>query len=98
MNISQASRMMFEVRWHVAAMLARLPLTATEQKRVLEILLSYTTDRSSIVKTIAMQGLADLARRNEKLKPLVRRHIEELCINGTPAMRARGKHLLSELG
>ena len=87
-----------EVRWHVATMLARLPLTAKEQKRVIEILLSYTNDRSSIVKTFAMQGLADLARREAKLKPLVRRHIEELRIIGTPAMRARGRRLLSELG
>jgi len=86
-----------EVRWHVAAMLARLPLTAKEQTRVIEILLSYTNDRSSIVKTIAMQGLADLAVRDSKLKPQVRRHIEELNITGTPAMRARGRRLLKML-
>jgi hypothetical protein len=86
-----------EVRWHVAAMLARLPLTAKEQKRVIEILLSYTNDCSSIVKTMAMQGLADLARRDKRLRPPVLRHIKELCVIGTPAMRARGKHLLSEL-
>lgn len=87
-----------EVRWHVAVMLARLPLTAKEQKRVIEILLSYTNDRSSIVKTFAMQALADLARRDEKLRPLVLLHIKELCVIGTPAMRARGRRLLSELG
>ena len=86
-----------EVRWHVAAMLARLPFTAKEQQRVIEILLAYTNDRSSIVKTIAMQSLADLAMRDEKLRPLVSRHIEELIVTGTPAMRARGKHLLAEL-
>ncbi len=86
-----------EVRWHVAAMLARLSLTTKEQDRVVEILLTYTNDRSSIVKTIAMQSLADLALRDVKLKPLVRRHIEELIVIGTPAMRARGKHLLAEL-
>jgi HEAT repeat protein len=86
-----------EVRWHVAAMLSRLPLTAKEQQRVVEILLSYTNDRSSIVRTIAMQALADLAMRDGKLKPLVRRHIEELIVIGTPAMRARGKLLLAEL-
>ena len=86
-----------EVRWHVAAMLARLPLTTKEQDRVIEILLTYTNDRSSIVKTIAMQSLADLAMLDGKLRPLVRRHIEELIVIGTPAMRARGKHLLAEL-
>jgi len=86
-----------EVRWHVAAMLARLPLGAKEQERVIGILLAYTNDRSSIVKTVAMQALADLAARDQKLRPLVRRHIEELSAIGTPAMRARGKHLLPEL-
>lgn len=83
-----------EVRWHVAAMLPRLPLTKEEQQRVIDILLSYTNDRSSIVKTLAMQALADLARRDEKLRPMVLQHIEELCVTETPAMRARGKHLL----
>ncbi|MFY9270894.1 MAG: hypothetical protein WAO55_14215 [Candidatus Manganitrophaceae bacterium] len=87
-----------EVRWHVAAMLARLPLTKKEQTRVIEILLLYTSDRSSIVKTFAMQALADLAKRDENLRPRVLRHIEELCVIGSPAMRSRGKHLLSELG
>ncbi len=86
-----------EVRWHIAVLLARLPLTEKEQKRVIEILLAYTNDSSSIVKTMAMQALADLAKDDEKLQPLVRRHIEELSIIGTPAMRARGKHLLTEL-
>ena len=86
-----------EVRWHVAALLPRLPLTAKEQQRVIDILLAYTNDRSSIVKTLAMQALADLALCDEKLKPLVRRHIEELIVIGTPAMRTRGRHLLSEL-
>ena len=86
-----------EVRWHIAAMLARLELSAAEQKRVVRLLLSWTNDRSSIVKTLSMQALADLAMRDGKLKPLVRRHIEELTVTGTPAMRARGRHLLSEL-
>jgi len=86
-----------EVRWHVAAMLARLPLSENEQPGVVEILLSYTNDRSSIVKTIAMQSLAELALRDENLRPGVLRHIEELCVIGTPAMRARGKQLLSAL-
>lgn len=87
-----------EVRWHVVAMLARLPLTKNEHGRVVDLLLSYTGDRSSIVKTFAMQALADLAKRDENLRPRVLRHIEALCRIGTPAMRSRGKRLLSELG
>lgn len=84
-----------EVRWHVAAMLARLQLTAKERRHVIGILLAYTSDRSSIVRTLAMQALADIALRDEKLLPEVRRHIEELCVIGSPAMKARGSKLLA---
>lgn len=86
-----------EVRWHVAAMLARLPLNENERQYVMDLLLTFTNDCSSIVKTIAMQALADLALRDENLRSCVLQHIEELCVTGTPAMRVRGKHLLSKL-
>lgn len=86
-----------EVRWHVAPMLARLPLSKTEETAVLNILLSYTNDRSSIVKTMAMQALADIALRSLRFLPEVQRHIEELTATGTPAMKARGKKLLKQL-
>lgn len=83
-----------EVRWHVAAMLPRLPLNKAERHRVFNLLLAFTNDRSSIVKTLAMQGLFDLALGDEELQPLARQHIEELCITGTAAMKARGRRLL----
>jgi hypothetical protein len=85
-----------EIRWHVAPMLARLPWTQAEQKEVVGILLSYLNDPSSIVKTLAMQALADLAVRDEKLRAPVLRHIRELSISGTPAMKARGRKLLAK--
>jgi hypothetical protein len=87
-----------EVRWHVTPMLARLPLSQKEESSVLNILLGYTNDRSSIVKTMAMQSLADIACRNPRLLPEVKQHIEELIVIGTPAMKARGKKLLAVLG
>lgn len=86
-----------EVRWHVAPLLARLSLTADEELTVVELLLAYTHDRSSIVKTMSMQALADLARRNPRLLPKVAKQIEELTAIGTPAMRARGRRLLKSL-
>ena len=86
-----------QVRWHVAPMLARLTLSPTERKCVVDTLLAYTNDRSSIVRTMAMQALADLALRDENLRPLVLRHIEELVVIGTPAMTARGRKLLGQL-
>ncbi len=86
-----------EVRWHVAAMLPRLPLDAAGRRRVLDILLDYSNDRSSIVKTLAMQALFDLAAQDAALRPQVRQHIAELMVIGTAAMKARGRHLLAQL-
>ncbi len=86
-----------EVRWHVAPMLARLPLSKSEQAAVIDVLISYMNDRSSIVKTMAMQALYDLAARYEALRPVALLHIKELNIIGTPAMKARGKKLLNKL-
>jgi hypothetical protein len=83
-----------EVRWHVAPLLARLPLSSTEESAVVAVLLGYANDRSSIVKTMAMQALADIAIRSPRRLPEITRHIEELSIIGTPAMKARGKKLL----
>jgi len=86
-----------EVRWHVAPMLARLPLTKTEETTVVNLLLSNTNDRSSIVKTMSMQALADIALRSHRLLPEIKQHIEELSVIGTPAMKARSKKLLKSL-
>lgn len=86
-----------EVRWHVAALLTRLNLSAGEEERVYSVLLDYCNDPSSIVKTQAMQGLTDLAVRHPRRLPEVRRHIEELMVIGTPAMKARARKLLQQL-
>ncbi len=86
-----------EVRWHVAQMLPRLKLTFIQQDRAVQILMGYLADESSIVKTCAMQALADLTALDERLLPQVRPLIEQLTRTGTPAMRARGRKLLQTL-
>lgn len=87
-----------EVRWHVAQMFSRLELTRAEQRQVLAILSDYLNDRSSIVRTFAMQSLADLAAHDRTLLPQILPHLKELTLTGTPAMRSRGKKLLAKLG
>lgn len=86
-----------DVRWHVAPMLARLPLTEREEDRVVQVLAAYTGDRSSIVKALSMQALADIGLRSPRVFPEIMRHIEALCVSGTPAMRARGRKLIKVL-
>ncbi len=86
-----------EIRWHVAQMLPRLKWNAIEQLQVVELLLDYLKDSSKIVKTLAMQALADLAEQEENLRPQVTNLLEELTQTGSPAMQSRGKKLLRRL-
>jgi len=86
-----------EIRWHVAQMLPRLKLTQEERATAVEILLDYLGDKSKIVKTFAMQALADFAERDASLRPTVIRLLEELATTGSPAMKSRGRKLLERL-
>jgi hypothetical protein len=86
-----------EVRWHLAVIIPRLRLTRLECDRFEEILHNYLGDRSSIVKTFAMQGLCDLIPQNPPMRERVTDLIRSLMRTGTAAMRARGRHLLQEL-
>jgi hypothetical protein len=73
------------LRWHLALVIGRLHLTFREREIALDILLS-------------MQGLADLALADPSLRARVlpvRRHC---TATGTPAMKARGRKLLHQLG
>lgn len=86
-----------EVRWHVAQLLPRLALSPAERRQALAILQSYLSDQSKIVKTFAMQALADLAMQEPALKPEVIPVLKELTATGSPAMRSRGRKLLKML-
>jgi hypothetical protein len=86
-----------EVRWHMAQMIPRLSLTTAERAHAASTLRAYLDDRSSIVKTFAMQGLADLALADKELLPSAMELLERLTQTGTPAMRARGRKLLARV-
>jgi hypothetical protein len=86
-----------ELRWHVAAMVPRLPLTTEELHLAAATLNRYLEDRSSIVKTFALQGLADLAQEDPELMPRIIEILQESTRTGTPAMKARARKLLSRM-
>ncbi len=86
-----------EVRWHVAQLFSRLELAARERDDVVAILLSYLNDNSRIVKTFAMQALADLCEQDPRLRPSILPRLEELTQTGSPAMKSRGRKLLARL-
>ncbi|HKW35766.1 MAG TPA: hypothetical protein VJN92_22365 [Candidatus Acidoferrum sp.] len=86
-----------EVRWHLAQMVPRLPLTHREKQRAAEALQLYLEDRSSIVRTFALQALADISRSDSELRPLVKEILEQSVTRGTAAMKARARKLMKEL-
>jgi HEAT repeat protein len=84
-----------ELRWHLAAMIPRMSLTPAELRLAVSALTTYLEDRSSIVKTSALQGLADLAQHAPSIRFAVIETLREATRSGTPAMRARSRKLLS---
>ena len=88
-----------ELRWHLAQMVPRLPLTQGERRRAAETLQLYLEDRSSIVRTFALQALADISRNGNdgELRLTVREVLEQSLRRGTAAMKARTRKLLKEL-
>ncbi len=75
----------------------RLHLNGKERQRATFWLNTYLKDRSAIVKTFALQGLADLAQDHPTIRPRVIKVLRESARNGTPAMKARSRNLLLRL-
>jgi hypothetical protein len=86
-----------EVIWHIALMLGYLDLNKKETDKVTAQLFKWLNSSDSIiVKVACMQTLAEHATKNKKLVKAVRDEIEKQMINGAPAIKARGRHLLIE--
>jgi hypothetical protein len=83
-----------KVRWNLALTLGRLSLTVPECRRASQVLQTWLDDPSSIVKTAALQCLADLTRQDPSLQPMVLDLLRIHSRSGTAAMRARGRILL----
>lgn len=86
-----------KVRWNLALTVPRLKLTITECRRAAEVLNTYLDDTSSIVKTAALHGLADLTRHDPESLLDVVDLLRVAGRSGTPAMRARSRILLKAI-
>jgi len=82
-----------ELRWHLAQMVPRLNLSGMQRHRAAKYLREYLKDRSSIVKTFALQALADMAQDDAILRTEVRSFVDAYARSGTSAMRARCRKL-----
>jgi hypothetical protein len=86
-----------KVRWNLALTIPRLKLTLSECRRVAAVLNSYLDDPSSILKTSALHGLADLTRQDPNSLADVLELLRVAGRSGTPAMRARSRILLKQI-
>ncbi len=86
-----------ELRWHLAVMVPRLLLGGKERRLAASLLNKYLEDRSSIVRTFALQGLADLAQDDTNIRTEVIEVLRASVRSGTPAMKARSRKLLIQL-
>jgi hypothetical protein len=80
-----------ELRGRLAVMVPRLPLNSKERQLATSLLTSYLEDRSSIVKTFALQGLADLTLDDLSIRPGVMEVLRRATRSGTAAMKARSR-------
>ena len=85
-----------ELRWHLAVIVPRLSLNSKERQLATSSLGIYLSARSSIVKTSALQGLADLAQHDSDIRSAVIELLREAVRSGTPAMKARSRRLLCD--
>jgi hypothetical protein len=77
-------------------MIPRLHLGQQERVRATDALRSFPGDRSSIVRTCAIQALVELSRGIPEMEADVIDLLERTCRNGTPAMKARSRNLLAQ--
>ena len=86
-----------KLRWNLALTLGRLPLTVPECRRAATAYYTFLEDPSSIVKTAALHGFADLTRHAPLMLPTVLDLLRIHGRGGTPAMRSRSRILLKRL-
>jgi hypothetical protein len=86
-----------ELRWHLALMVPRLKLSSGEQQRAVAIFMDYLSDKSSIVKTFALQALFDLSRQSSEAMIDMEEILNTAARTGTAAMRARARILLKKI-
>jgi len=86
-----------EVLWHILQMMSRVHWARDQERVIFPVVEHCLSNGSSIVKTCAMQALADLAFQFPRHLGRVAALLGSLSVSGTPAMRSRGAKLLLSL-
>ena len=88
-----------ELKWHIAQLLPRLPLTAAELHDMWGVL-SYwaqNPNESKIVRVNALQGLFDLCLQHEGLRPAFEKIMTNIHHEPIPSIQARIKKIRKTL-
>ena len=83
-----------EVRWHLAQILPRLPLSPAERAAAVSVLFRYLDDDSRIVRVCAMTALWTLSGTDPGLRRKVAPRVRRFAEAGSPAERSRARKLL----
>jgi hypothetical protein len=84
-----------EIRWHVAELLPRLPLTSGQRMRAIGLLQEFLENSSRIVQACALQALVELTEADATARKAVLPLVRRLARHGSPAVRARARRLMA---
>lgn len=84
-----------ELRWHLAQMLPRMKFRVKERRAVVAVLWDYVKDRSAIVRSFALQALADFSHGDPLLHDAVLHQARKTARSGSPAERVRARRILT---
>jgi hypothetical protein len=85
-----------ELKWHIALLITRVPLSKIEIQQTVKILTTWAFDpkESRIVRVNALQGLFDLSNQYPKIRQKVLTVIDSLKRQNIPSMNARIRKLV----
>jgi len=83
----------WEVRLQVVRALPLFRWTPTQQRRVEAILIENLTCPQTFVRAWALDGLATLAQRRPRLRPIVEQHLHAFERSSSKALQARARNI-----
>ena len=86
-----------QTRWHLALVVSRVAHTQAQRLRAARIMSLLVEDNSNALRCAAMEGMATLALNEPSLLPDAEALVEQFLWNGTPAMKARARHMQKRL-
>jgi hypothetical protein len=87
----------WEIRLQVVRALPLFQWTPAQSRRVEHILRENLDFPQTFVRAWALDGLATLAERKRRLRPLVRRHLKSFEASNSKALQARARHIRMRL-